>query len=477
MMNVDASSIPHNISSSSTPAIPVVPRLPEPQIVEEGRHGNTTENVSCSPLSLTDRGDDPTTTMTTTGIKKIFRSKKHMLRLFGLIFVLTSIAVGIVFLIVPQTVATSFDDKNRPSSIILSQEERFKIFRTTLDKYSPPWVFMLPNTPQANALNWLVFQDKTLSATLDNPVDEERLVQRYALMTLFYACSGQNWKGVFATLPLRPWDTQVETHECDFVGVTCGSSSDNKGNVVTSLAAPRSRLVGRLPDELGLLSRLTDLRVGGNGLQGQLDTFLPALTNLGTFIFVSYICNMSDQMPILLTLQHTTYDNAEQLDVEENRFVSTIPAEIGRLTNLKSLLLRNNFFTGSLPSDLALLTNLEGFRVSDNTALSGRPLDYIGSWPNLIYFNVIDTLVTGTIPETIVTDVPELKVLMLNKGFHGTIPSRLTDMTNLEYLMLKSANLTGTFPPDIEKLSNLRKLIYIMPVVNGVCMDEVCDHH
>lgn len=198
-------------------------------------------------------------------VQVILRTKKRLI-MCGFMVILLCLVVGIIALTVP--------DNNGGNKIdpVLAKKDRFKTFRTTLDRFSPPWVFMLPSTPQTKALNWIVFKDKSLPTY---PLDETRLVQRYALMTLFYACGGHSWKGVFSNH--KKWELLIETHECDFPGVKCST----KG-FVDNLEAPLSNIVGQLPDEIGLLTSLTLLDLHDNYLHGTLPkAVFRGLTNLG----------------------------------------------------------------------------------------------------------------------------------------------------------------------------------------------------
>lgn len=184
---------------------------------------------------------------------------------FGL-FTLFCVAAGILALLVPER------GESTQVNPILAYEERYKAFRTLLDNYSQSWTFALPQSPQTRALQWLVFRDQTLETS---PLNESRLVQRYALMVLFYACAGSNWQGPFALA--EPLDEQVETSECDFPAVEC----DESGNIVAFRAAHGS-IVGRFPEELGLLTRLEVLDLNNNRLQGTLPVAaFQRMTNLG----------------------------------------------------------------------------------------------------------------------------------------------------------------------------------------------------
>ena len=88
-------------------------------------------------------------------------------------------------------------------------------------------------------------------------------------------------------------------------------------------------LTGSLPPELGTLSALRGLEIGGNsGLSGPIPA---ALGNLG---------------------------NLELLNLQENWLTGSIPAALGRLGDLVWLHINGNVLGGSIPTELGNLTNL-----------------------------------------------------------------------------------------------------------------------
>ncbi|MGK3760286.1 MAG: hypothetical protein ACI8RD_012603 [Bacillariaceae sp.] len=144
------------------------------------------------------------------------------------------------------------------------------------------------------ALDWLVFQDLVLtsadieammdSIAADDNNDEKSnddddvgvpifpLVQRYALMVLFFGTNGELWND-------EPWSDLVHVHECNFMGVDCDG---NKGQAL-NLDLQYRKLRGRLPDEVGLLTQLTSVNLMANNLEGSIPSFIyNELTNLGT---------------------------------------------------------------------------------------------------------------------------------------------------------------------------------------------------
>jgi hypothetical protein len=77
-------------------------------------------------------------------------------------------------------------------------------------------------SPQAEAVEWLVFEDRILDVVdLELQLTEGGipypLHQRYALMTLYFATGGELWDDMGDTA----WAENGNVHECDFVGVDC----------------------------------------------------------------------------------------------------------------------------------------------------------------------------------------------------------------------------------------------------------------
>jgi hypothetical protein len=165
------------------------------------------------------------------------------------------IALGVVLGAVLSRKSSGNGNGNpaKTSSPAYDYEERFTVFRNALITESDPTTFFDPDSPQSLALQWLVYQDQTIS--LDNL---DRLTQRYVIMVLYYACGGENWRG-FTT----PLVEEVETNECDLKDFDC----DEFGNVTTIKLKSRG-IVGRLPFEIGLLTALTELDLFNNDLEG-----------------------------------------------------------------------------------------------------------------------------------------------------------------------------------------------------------------
>jgi hypothetical protein len=164
------------------------------------------------------------------------------------------------------------------------------------------------SSPQSQALDWIL---SDLFSSSDG-LSEDRLVQRFALATLYYSTNGTNWDHV-------GWLNS--TNEClwDRNDIVCSPEPPE----VEGLDLSEDSLSGRIPIELSLLTQLTSLRLYKNQLAGSLPSEFGLLTQL------------------------------TQLDLYENQLTGPLPSELGVLAQLTSpLALYRNKLSGSVPTSL-----------------------------------------------------------------------------------------------------------------------------
>ena len=165
---------------------------------------------------------------------------------------------------------------------------------------------------------------------------------------------------------------------------------------------------GAIPTEIGKLTNLEILYLGGNSLSGAIPTEIGKLTNL------------------------------EGLWLDHNSLSGTIPTEIGKLTNLEQLGLHNNSLSGTIPAEIGKLTALEILRLHNNS-------------------------LSGTIP-TEIGKLTNLRRLDLGgNGLSGAIPAEISNLTNLTHLYLNDNRLRlnvlpGSIPEVLRGLTNLVEL-------------------
>lgn len=131
-------------------------------------------------------------------------------------------------------------------------------------------------------------------------------------------------------------------------------------------------LVGSIPEELGLLTNLESVFLGGNQLEGP----LPPIHNL---------------------------KKLNTLALHGNNMNGEIPGSYMHLQNLERLFLDQNNFNGKLPIGLALLPKMRDFRLNDNEFTGSIPVQY-GALRNLEVFYVSNNDLTGELSDALVLD-------------------------------------------------------------------------
>ena len=135
-----------------------------------------------------------------------------------------------------------------------------------------------------------------------------------------------------------------------------------------------------------------------------------------------------------------------------NNQLTSLPAEIGKLTNLIKLILSDNQLT-SLPAEIGELTNLTKLDLAGNQ-LTSLPAE-IEKLTNLTELDLSDNKLTSLLAETV--KLTNLTSLILSKNELKALPAEIEKLTNLTELDL-SKNELKALPPEIGKLTNLTTL-------------------
>ena len=231
-----------------------------------------------------------------------------------------------------------------------------------------------------------------------------RVEDRAVLEAFYRTTNGDHWRansGWLSSTPGEPWH---------------GVYTDVHGNVV-GVRLSNNRLAGRIPAEVGSLTKLTVLELPGNSLNGSIPMELGQLANL------------------------------EALDLGENHLSGAIPPELGGLTNLTQLGLGRNRLTGSIPMELGQLARLDELDLRENQ-------------------------LSGAIPPEL-GQLVSLEALRLEGNqLSGAIPSELGLLMNLENLHLAANRLSGQIPSALGALTRLRRLtLHDNPALTGPLPD------
>ena len=156
--------------------------------------------------------------------------------------------------------------------------------------------------------------------------------------------------------------------------------------------------------------RVTELRLGGNNLDGTIPSKIGKLSKL------------------------------EHLALHSNQIRSRIPSAIGDLTALTQLALYDNQLSGGIPSSIRNLGSLRLILLNGNE-LTGSIPGAIGSLTALTLLGLWDNQLSGGIPSSIgsLTNLREL-IVTRNAEMSGPLPGALTN-TPLEKLHLRGTQL------------------------------------
>jgi len=320
-------------------------------------------------------------------------------------------------------------------------------------------VFDVAATPQAMALDWMLYKD-----LLDYSIVAERVIQRYALAVFYFATNaGKSWTK-------DDWLRGDECQDGEWYGLNC-----DENNKVRAIAFDDEGLSGLIPDEVGLLTELQNFIVKNhNDLRGPIPATignLSALKQLGL-----YGNNLSGSIPSDVTNAY----GLRYINLENNRLSGSIPTTIERLTELETLVLSNNMLQGKFPTSQLSKTGVKHISLSnnrliggldgsiqnfqslqsllvDNNQMIGTIPNEIGSVSTLTNLDLSHNELAGTMPETI-GRLRRLKSLALNNnGLGGSLPRGMGVLVNLENMNLSANEFSGTIP----NISNLAQLKYL----------------
>ena len=207
-------------------------------------------------------------------------------------------------------------------------------------------------------------------------------------------------------------------------------------------------ILGSLPDELYELSKLAILSLPFNPISGSLSPRIGALKNLE--ILWMEDSSLTGSLPSELGLLTTL----ESLTLAGSSLRGVIPSDLRRLTNLNVLNLEDNFLSGTIPQLVADLPLLEEVNLSLNTLRGGVP---DGNYASMRHFIVDSNKLTGTLPTSVLGN--NLRTYSLTKNqFTGEIPNTWFAAPSVSVIAASGNDLTGSIPPSLGILFNLREL-------------------
>lgn len=214
---------------------------------------------------------------------------------------------------------------------------------------------------------------------------------------------------------------------------------------VKELVLSFNNLKGKITPDICKLKKLKKLEIKGADFK---DSSIPE--NIGDLTELTDLtlkfCSLSGSIPKSIK----KLNKLEGVDFASNFLSGNLPEELGEATNLKRLEISRNNFSGSVPDSWKNLTNLE-----------------------LVFFN-FNKNITGTID--VFFNLTKLKVLNLfDCGFTGEISTDVKKLTAVETLNLGRNNLTGKLPKEAVSSPAMSYFDFAMNKLNGEIPKEILE--
>ncbi|KAL7573465.1 hypothetical protein ACA910_013779 [Epithemia clementina (nom. ined.)] len=228
-------------------------------------------------------------------------------------------------------------------------------------------------------------------------------------------------------------------------------------------------LVGTLPDFEGRLSHAHSLWLYGNSFEGSLpilhgDRGQAALTSLR----LQRNCGgYTGSIPS----EYGTLSSLRELWLFQNHLTGPIPEGLSDLP-IEDLWLYNNLLSGSIPQHFVNLSYMKSFRVNNNHLTGELPDMY---WENLRHLDIHTNQLEGELP-TRLFNMTQLQYVALDKNsFRGTIDPRIGEHAlGLTTFSVRDNNLSGSIPTALAKLENLAELFLDTNNFEGSLPMEIC---
>jgi len=278
-----------------------------------------------------------------------------------------------------------------------------------------------------------------------------RLLQRYALATLYYATNpSSNWKTTSSWL--------TDTSECNWYSTSeiapavCTTTTilNSDGSSVYEIVYRHldlrdNGLKGKIPDEISLLTDLKTIRLSKNDLTGSIPSRLATLSRLE---YLDLSSNQLVQHDALSAGNEIPSESDDERDVYAD--VTTMSADDDASSNI---------FTRKISKVPRSILRMGG------QATGSSFLYELQNMQSLVHLDLFENSFQTTIPPNIWGEgsplSSTLKVLNLGSNqFFGTLPTEIGYLTKLTGLSVFDNDLSGVLPVSISKLSQL-ELLYV----------------
>eukprot|EP01018_Ginkgo_biloba_P026811 Gb_11935 [translate_table: standard] len=211
-------------------------------------------------------------------------------------------------------------------------------------------------------------------------------------------------------------------------------------------------LADHIPPQLGRLSRLRELWLERNQLEGTIRT---SLCNCQNLVNLSI---WNNRLTGLIPPKLGQLTKLRLLYLHVNKLTGTIPSSLSNISTLSHLLLNTNNLSGAIPPQLGIITQLEILQLSDNQ-LTGQIPASLSNCTRLLTLNLFNNPLAGHIPSEFGAKLAKLQWLSIwGNQLSGNIPNSLANCSQLRLLELSRNRLSGTIPLELGKLPLLEIL-------------------
>nr|GLL32944.1 probable LRR receptor-like serine/threonine-protein kinase At3g47570 [Ipomoea trifida] len=233
------------------------------------------------------------------------------------------------------------------------------------------------------------------------------------------------------------WCFQFSLVLCDFEQYLANSNAFNHSG--QSLDLSSNNLTGKIPATMYNVSSLQFVDLRNNHLSGTLpegicDNYFRQLQ--GLYLSANRLSGeIPSSLPKCMDLRF--------LNLGYNEFHGSIPPEIGNFSKLEWLMLYGNNLTGDLPWTIFNISSLVKLNIRTNEISGILPNDLCYQIPELEYLDISENQIHGEIPQ-VLSNCRRLQVLsMSNNQLSGRFPTQICNISSLQELYFIGMNLTG----------------------------------